>query len=122
MPIYDALIIDEVQVFQENWVEKLVHWFDGRRIAVFGDDTQAFDFEKPVPVRRLAELIGCFEPFVLTVSIRSPKAVFGHRFKCSFCEQRSVYTFWRKEGLSPAAGRLQYLGDLSKVDKSPARL
>jgi hypothetical protein len=46
----------------------------------------------------------------------------GHRFKCSFCEQRSVYTFWRKEGLSPAAGRLQYLGDLSKVDKSPARL
>ena len=76
LPSYDVLIIDEVQVFKEDWMRKLALWFEGKQITIFGDDTQAFDFEEPVLVRQQAEIIGSPEPFVLTISIRSPKAVF----------------------------------------------
>jgi Uncharacterized conserved protein (DUF2075) len=78
MPKYNALIIDEGQVFAENWLVDLTSWFDKKKIFIFCDETQVFPFEKEqhTSTHKIAEIIHAGEPYTLTINLRSPRSVF----------------------------------------------
>ena len=72
---YDALIIDEGQIFRRNWYSILQRWISN--IHVFCDETQAFPFEERLTNRELVEeVIDAEHAGTLTVNLRSPKTVF----------------------------------------------
>lgn len=73
---YDALIVDEGQVIQEDWWIVLSHWFKGKKIIVCCDYTQVFEFEKGVEAVDIAKFIEAHSSLTLTLNLRSPKAVF----------------------------------------------
>jgi hypothetical protein len=73
---FDALILDEAQVFEPEWLRTLVDWIGAGKIAAFCDETQVFEFEKKTAVTEIAEVIGATTTFILTVNLRSPRAVF----------------------------------------------
>lgn len=76
LPQYEALILDEAQVFEQEWLRTLTGWMGERRIAAFCDETQVFEFEKKTTVAEICSIIGALSPFTLTVNKRSPHAVF----------------------------------------------
>jgi hypothetical protein len=75
MPTFDALIIDEGQIFHADWYLTLRNWIN--KIYVFCDETQAFSFEKE---RQSNEEVGMLieeeQEFLLTINMRSPRTVF----------------------------------------------
>jgi hypothetical protein len=80
LPNYDVLIIDEGQIFHQDWYAVLKFWVDkyweSKRIHVFCDETQAFSFEDRLSNIQVGELIDQEQEFLLTVNMRSPKTVF----------------------------------------------
>lgn len=74
LPKYDALIIDEGQIFHQEWYETLLRWMP--RIHVFADQTQAFSYETRLRNRELERLIDAEHVGMLTVNMRSPRQVF----------------------------------------------
>lgn len=75
LPAYDVLIIDEGQIFHRDWYVTLRNWIE--KIHVFCDETQAFSFEKDrLSNEEVGELIEEEQEFLLTINMRSPKAVF----------------------------------------------
>jgi thymidine kinase len=75
-PSYDALIIDEGQVFHDDWLNVLTNWFDQKKITVFCDETQVFKFEQLTTISQISEIIDSEQTYLLTLNQRSPKAVF----------------------------------------------
>lgn len=73
---YDAIVIDEAQVFAANWLQSLAKWFADKPFVAFCDETQAFRFEELTFANQIADIIGARVPFLLTVNLRSPRAVF----------------------------------------------
>lgn len=76
LPDYNALILDEAQVFEPEWLRTLTGWMGDKRIAAFCDETQVFEFEKRTPVAEISSIIGAQASYTLTVNLRSPRAVF----------------------------------------------
>ncbi len=78
MPSYDALIIDEGQVLHENWLQDISEWFNDKPIIACCDETQIFPYEEEqlTVASRISEIIGAGKPYLMTVNVRSPKAVF----------------------------------------------
>ncbi len=74
LPRYDALIIDEGQIFHQEWYETLLKWIP--RIHVFADQTQAFSYETRLRNREVERLIDAERVGMLTVNMRSPRQVF----------------------------------------------
>ncbi|WP_174870610.1 nuclease-related domain-containing DEAD/DEAH box helicase [Pectobacterium polaris] len=72
---YDALIIDEAQALQPQWLTILSKWFNGKRILAFCDESQIFSYEKGTSHHELCQIIHAPDPFNLTIVIRTPKAV-----------------------------------------------
>jgi hypothetical protein len=73
---YDSLVIDEAQVFHEDWLYDLVTWFPRQRILACCDETQVFPYEHLTPTNRIVEVLQAGEAFTLTINLRSPKSVF----------------------------------------------
>lgn len=73
---YDALIVDEAQVFHEDWWKTLTLWMSGLRIVAFCDETQVFAYENFTQVEQIASILQSGPPFVLTLNLRSPRLVF----------------------------------------------
>lgn len=74
---YDVLLIDEAQAFKPEWCEWLARWHDKKKLIAFCDETQIFSFEKErVSLETLCAIIKVDQPFSLSISIRSPRAVF----------------------------------------------
>lgn len=73
---YDALIVDEGQIFLPGWWSILGDWI--RRAHVFCDDTQVFPLEFHLSYEQIIDILGGDEVGVeiLTVNMRSPWAVF----------------------------------------------
>ena len=76
LPEYDALVIDEGQVFEPSWWTTLSSWFSGKKISVCCDSTQVFEFEEGISPDQVAKATEAPPPFVLTLNLRSPKVVF----------------------------------------------
>lgn len=72
---YDALILDEAQALRAEWYAVLLDWFHERKVVAFCDETQVFPFETGTTLKALCHLIGVDEPFLLTIALRTPKAV-----------------------------------------------
>jgi len=75
IPLFDSLIIDEAQVFDKEWLYLLTNWFGGKKIVVFCDETQVFEFEKSTTLNEIVAIINAPSPYVLTRNHRSPKKV-----------------------------------------------
>jgi hypothetical protein len=77
---YDALIMDETQVFAPPWLEYLTFAFANKPIVAFCDESQVFPFEEDngqkSTAKEIADILHAEEPYRLTVNLRSPKAVF----------------------------------------------
>lgn len=73
---YDALIVDEGQAIHAEWWNILCEWFDKKKIIVFCDSTQSFSFENSTSSGDVATAIDAETPYVLTINLRSPRAVF----------------------------------------------
>jgi len=73
---YDTLIIDEGQAFQAKWLKALEEWFRQRVILVFCDETQVFKYEEGLSLNEIVTLTDTKRPFMLTVNMRSPRAIF----------------------------------------------
>jgi hypothetical protein len=72
---YDVLVIDEGQIFHQEWYITLRGWI--KEIHVFCDETQVFPFEVGLSNRQLGtEVIDAEHIGILTVNMRSPKKVF----------------------------------------------
>lgn len=76
-PDYDALIIDEAQVFHAEWLKKLDNWFANKPILVCCDETQVFSYEHKTTADQLCILFHVANPFHLLVNMRSPLPVFN---------------------------------------------
>lgn len=76
LPCYDALILDEAQVFHHNWLHSLAEWFNDKPIMACCDETQVFSYEHLTPINDLVQIVGAIKPFTLTVNMRSPRVVF----------------------------------------------
>lgn len=73
---YDVLILDESQALHPVWCNVLTNWFREGQIVAFCDETQVFPFESgTIGLRQLCELLGVENPFLLTIALRTPKAV-----------------------------------------------
>lgn len=73
---YDVLILDEAQALHPNWCNVLFDWFRDGQVMAFCDETQVFPFELGViGLRGLCDLLGVEDPFLLTIALRTPKAV-----------------------------------------------
>lgn len=72
---YDVLIIDEAQALRPEWHAILLGWFRERKVVAFCDETQTFPFENGTTLKELCRLIGVVDPFLLTIALRTPKAV-----------------------------------------------
>lgn len=72
---FDTIFIDEAQTFRPEWIAALCKWHLGGIVA-FCDETQVFSFEKGrASVSQLCQLLQIQQPFMLTIPLRSPKAV-----------------------------------------------
>lgn len=73
--LFDVIMIDEAQAFRHTWMEWICSWQDERQLLAFCDETQVFEFE--TSHLTLSELSALLEvkPFLLTIPIRSPKAI-----------------------------------------------
>lgn len=71
---YDALIIDESQVIKQQGWESLAKAFESKRIIAMCDISQAFEYEEPVSLEFLEEIIGT-RALLLATSLRVPKKV-----------------------------------------------
>lgn len=76
LKIYDALIVDEGQALDIEWWHTLTRWFKNKQVVAFCDPTQSFAFECSSSGEKIADVIGAGHPYVLTINLRSPKAVF----------------------------------------------
>ncbi|RLJ37597.1 nuclease-related domain-containing DEAD/DEAH box helicase [Acidovorax sp. 106] len=75
-PHYDIMLIDEAQTFRADWINSICQWHEGE-IAVFCDATQVFSFERDrISLNDLCHELNIPQPFVLTIPLRSPKAIF----------------------------------------------
>lgn len=72
---YDVLILDEAQALRPEWYAVLLEWFRNGKVLAFCDETQVFPFESGTTLKDLCRLIGVNEPFLLTIALRTPKAV-----------------------------------------------
>lgn len=72
---YDVLILDEAQALRPEWYAVLLEWFRDSKILAFCDETQVFPFETGTSLKDLCRLIGVDAPFLLTIALRTPKAV-----------------------------------------------
>ena len=72
---YDVLILDEAQALRPEWYAVLLEWFRDGKVVAFCDETQVFPFETGTSLKDLCKLIGVDEPFLLTIALRTPKAV-----------------------------------------------
>lgn len=75
LPEYDALIVDEAQVFHYEWINQLVNWFNRKLVLICCDEKQVFSYEHQTSVKAL-EMIMQVEALTLTVNVRSPYSVF----------------------------------------------
>lgn len=71
---YDALIIDEGQIFHQEWYEILLRAIG--RVHVFADQTQAFSYEKGLTNKEIERIIDAEHVGMLTENMRSPRQVF----------------------------------------------
>lgn len=76
LPTYDALVLDEAQVFKHEWLIMLEHWFMQKHILACCDETQVFSFDHKTTGEELTRILQAKAPFLLTVNMRSPRAVF----------------------------------------------
>lgn len=76
MGSYDALIIDEGQVFHKDWLTNLERWFTSKPIFLCCDETQSFAYEHKTPADEIAKIINAPSPFTLTYNMRSPRPIF----------------------------------------------
>ena len=74
---YDTLVVDEGQVFAEEWLQELANWFADKSILVCADDSQVFPFERKTTTEAIAKIIEAPQPYLLTVNMRSPRRVFA---------------------------------------------
>ncbi len=75
MGSYDALIIDEGQIFHREWYSILRTWIT--RFHVFCDESQAFPHEIRLSNKEIEnEVVDAENVTTLTVNMRSPKKVF----------------------------------------------
>jgi hypothetical protein len=75
MPRYDALIIDEGQIFHREWYLILKQWIN--KIYVFSDEKQIFPFEVGLSNHEIEdEILDVDYANILTVNMRSPRRVF----------------------------------------------
>lgn len=72
---YDVLILDEAQALRPEWYAVLLEWFRDSKVLAFCDETQVFPFETGTSLKDLCRLIGVDAPFLLTIALRTPKAV-----------------------------------------------
>lgn len=73
---YDMMLIDEAQTFRTDWITSICQWHEGG-IAAFCDATQVFSFELDrISLNDLCKELNIQQPFVLTIPLRSPKAIF----------------------------------------------
>ncbi len=72
---YDALILDEAQALRPEWYAVLLEWFLDGKVLAFCDETQVFPFETGTSLKDLCRIIGVDQPFLLTIALRTPKAV-----------------------------------------------
>lgn len=72
---YDVLILDEAQALRPEWYAALLEWFREGKVVAFCDETQVFPFETGTPLKDLCLIIGVDQPFLLTIALRTPKAV-----------------------------------------------
>lgn len=72
---YDVLILDEAQALRPEWYAVLLEWFREGKVVAFCDETQVFPFETGTSLKDLCRLIGVDWPFLLTIALRTPKAV-----------------------------------------------
>jgi hypothetical protein len=76
MENYDALLLDEAQALRPEWCETLVKWFCDKPIVAMCDETQVFSFETgTTQLNELCAKLGVEHPFVLTIALRTPRAV-----------------------------------------------
>lgn len=73
---YDALIIDEGQVFKQEWLLSFTQWFIDKPILICCDETQVFSYESKIPASEIAQIINVPNPFTLSMNLRSPRSVF----------------------------------------------
>jgi hypothetical protein len=75
---YDAMIIDEAQVFHADWLSTLEQWFTDKPVLACCDcdDALVFSFEEHTSVQDLMRIMKVKEAMTLTVNMRSPRAVF----------------------------------------------
>ncbi len=72
---YDILVVDEGQALHIDWWATLCQWFTGKQIIAFCDSTQSFSFENSTSPQEIAHTIHAKSPFILTISLRSPRAI-----------------------------------------------
>lgn len=73
---FDLIVLDEAQAFRHDWIAALCKWHCGPTVA-FCDSSQVFSFEKDrISLDALCQQLSVASPFTLTISLRSPKAVF----------------------------------------------
>ncbi len=72
---YDVLIVDEGQVFHRDWYLILNKWI--KRIHIFCDETQTFNFEQGLKNSEIEDLLDVEHAGLLTINMRSPKTVFN---------------------------------------------
>lgn len=76
MENYDALLLDEAQALRPEWCETLIKWFCDKPIVAMCDETQVFSFETgTTQLNELCAKLGVEHPFVLTIALRTPRAV-----------------------------------------------
>jgi hypothetical protein len=75
-PTYDALVIDEAQVFQREWLQDIALWFTEKPLLACCDETQVFHFESRTYEKELAEILQATLSKTLTINMRSPREVF----------------------------------------------
>lgn len=71
---YDCLVIDEGQVIWKEAWEELKQAFENKKIVVMCDATQVFEYEKPVSLAWLENILAV-QAFTLTSSLRVPKKI-----------------------------------------------
>lgn len=73
---FDLIVLDEAQAFRQDWIAALCKWHQ-RKIAAFCDSSQVFSFERDrISLAALCQQLNVENPYTLTISQRSPKAIF----------------------------------------------
>lgn len=69
---WDVLIVDEGQALAESWHRLLATAFSDKRVYVFCDDAQRFDFEAGALSSSICDVYGMPPAFLLTHCLRNP--------------------------------------------------